>query len=151
VFTRYDANGNSAGLFVVNTNNGHLRQILPASVQLSQGVQADWSPQGNRIIVSLHVTPNHYGSIWVLHADGTGLHEIHIPGLHCGTSYSDPNGHGCHEPRWSPDGKQIIFGVNSVMAGPNIYTANADGTGVTQVTFDSSDDDPAWGTHPLAA
>ena len=91
------------------------------------------------------------GSIWVIHADGTGLHEIHISGLHCGASVSDPNGVGCHEPRWSPDGKKIIFVALSPATGVrNIYTANADGTGLAQVSFDGNDDDPAWGTHPLA-
>src|SRR6516165_8118614 len=94
VFIRYDANGNPAGLFVVKTNDGQLRQILPASVRLNMGVQSDWSPQGNEIIVSLHVTPDVFGSIWVIHADGSGLHEIHISGLNCGASSSDPNGVG---------------------------------------------------------
>jgi len=149
VFIRYDANGNPAGMFVVNTNGGQLRQILPTSADLNMGVQSDWSPQGNEIIVSLHVTPNVFGSIWVVHADGTGLHEIHIRGLNCGASFSDPNGVGCHGVRWSPDGKKIIFAAGTAAAGVNIYTANADGTGLTQVSFGGSDDDPAWGTHPL--
>jgi hypothetical protein len=112
------------------------------------GVQADWSLQGNDIIVSFHVTPDVHGSLWVVHANGTGLHEIHIQGLDCGASYSDPNGFGCHGPRWSPGGKKIIFAANSPATGTNIYTANADGTGLTQVTFDGASDDPAWGTHP---
>ena len=150
VFIRYDANGHPAGLFVGKTTDGQLRQLLPASVDLNMGVQSDWSPQGNEIIVSLHVTPDVFGSIWVIHADGTGLHEIHISGLNCGASVSDPNGVGCHEPRWSPDGKKIIFAAGTAAAGVNIYTANADGTGLAQVSFDGNDDDPAWGTHPLA-
>jgi Tol biopolymer transport system component len=149
VFIRYDANGNSAGMFVVKTNNGQVRQILPASVIIDQGVQADWSPQGNEIIFQRRVTPDVFGSIWEIHANGTGLRQIHIQGLDCGASFSDPNAAGCHEPRWSPDGKKIIFG-GFTAAGVNIYTANADGTGLHQITFDGSDDDPAWGTHPLA-
>jgi Tol biopolymer transport system component len=150
VFIRYDANGESAGMFVVKTNDGQVRQILPASVITDGGVQEDWSPQGNEIIFQRHVTPDVFGSIWEVHANGTGLHEIHIQGLDCGASSSDPNGFGCHEPRWSPDGKKIIFAAFSPSIGTNIYTANADGTGLTQVTFDGLGDDPAWGTHPLA-
>jgi TolB protein len=150
VFIRYDANGNSAGMFVVKTNDRQVRQILPASVIINGGVQEDWSPQGNEIIFQRHVTPDVFGSIWEIHANGTGLHEIHIKGLDCGASSADPNGFGCHEPRWSPDGKKIIFAANSPATGTNIYTANADGTGLTQVTFDGLGDDPAWGTHPLA-
>ena len=150
VFIRYDANGNPAGLFVVKINGGQLRQLLPASVDLNMGVQSDWSPQGNEIIVSLHVTPDVFGSIWVIHADGTGLHEIHIQGLDCGASPSAPNAVGCHGVHWSPDGKKIIFASNSPATGVNIYIANADGTGLNQVTQDGGSDDPTWGTHPLA-
>jgi Tol biopolymer transport system component len=149
VFLRSDANMNSAGVFVVKTNDGQLRQILPASMIINIGV--DWSPQGNEIIFSRHVTPDVLGSIWVVHANGTGLHEIHIGGLDCGASFSDPSGVGCHGARWSPDGTKIIFAAVSPATGTrNIYTANADGTGLTQVTFDGNDDDPAWGTHSLA-
>jgi Tol biopolymer transport system component len=150
VFIRYDANGNPAGLFVVKINNGQLRQLLPASVDLNMGVQSDWSPQGNEIIVSLHVTPDVFGSIWVIHADGSGLHEIRISGLNCGASRTDPNGVGCHGVRWSPDGQKIIFAAGTAAKGVYIYTANADGTGLAQVSFGGSDDDPAWGTHPPA-
>jgi hypothetical protein len=39
VFIRYDASGNPAGMFVVKTNDGQLRQILPASADLNMGVQ----------------------------------------------------------------------------------------------------------------
>jgi Tol biopolymer transport system component len=146
VFIRFDANSNSAGMFVVKTNDGQLRQILPASMILNIG--ADWSPRGNEIIFSRHITADVHGSIWVVHSDGSSLHEIHIKGLDCGAANSDPNGFGCHGPRWSPDGKNIIFAANSPTTGTNIYTANADGSGLTQVTFDGNGDDPAWGTHP---
>lgn len=60
-------------------------------------------------------------------------------------SYS---GEVVHEPRWSPDGKKIIFGGNSPTTGVNIYTVNADGSGLFQVTHDGGDDNPTWGTHP---
>jgi hypothetical protein len=96
------------------------------------------------------VTPDVRGSIWVVHADGSGLHELHVQGLACGGSTSDPNGYGCHGIRWSPDGRKLIFAANSSAGGRNIYTANADGTGLVQVTHDGGDDDPGWGTHPLS-
>jgi Tol biopolymer transport system component len=142
VFIRDDASGNPAGMFVVNLSDGQLRQIVRASVRLNLG--ADWSPQGNEIIFSRHVGAAVFGSIWMIRANGRRLHEIHIRGLGCGVSV------GCHGVGWSPDGKKIIFVGGSPARGTNIYTANANGTGLTQVTFDGNDDDPAWGTHPLA-
>jgi Tol biopolymer transport system component len=149
VFARFDPGQFFAeGLFVVNTDGSHLRQITPPGTLIQAGNDGDWSPQGNEIIFSRHVTPDVLGSIWVIHANGTGLHEIHIRGLDCGGTFSDPNGAGCHGVHWSPDGNEIIFsGVTAT--GFNIYTANANGTGLTQVTFGGSDDDPSWGTNPL--
>jgi Tol biopolymer transport system component len=148
VLLRLDQDGNSLGLFVVRVNDGRLRQITPPGTMIQGGNDGDWSPTGNEIIFSRHVTADVRGSIWVVHADGSGLHEIDIQGLSCGGSVSDPDGFGCHEPHWSPEGKKIIFAANSPATGVNIYTANADGTGLAQVTSDGGDDDPAWGTHP---
>ena len=58
------------------------------------------------------------------------------------------NGLGCHERRWSPDGTKIIFAANSSATGTNIYIANADGTGLSEITADGGDDDPSWGLSP---
>ena len=149
VFVRTDANGdNGVGdLFVVKANTGQVRQI--ASVGGLLNVTADWSPQGNEILISRHLTPDVRGSLWVVHPDGSDLHEIQVQGLDCGSSVFSFTGFGCHAPRWSPDGKQIVFAANSRATGVNIYTVNADGSGLVQATQDGGDDDPVWGTHPL--
>ena len=34
--------------------------------------------------------------------------------------------------------------------GENVYSSNADGTGLTQVTDGGDDETPDWGTHPFA-
>lgn len=149
VFLRTDQNGDGVGLFVVNTNGTNLRQITPPGTLIQSGNDGDWSPQGNEIIFSRHVTADARGSIWVIHADGSGLREINVQGLACGGSVFASNGFGCHAPHWSPDGKKIIFAGNSPTTGVNIYTVNADGSGLLQVTHDGADDDPSWGTHPL--
>ena len=148
VFLRTDPNDDGVGLFVVKTNGTDLRQITPPGMLIQGGNDGDWSPQGNEIIFSRHVTADVRGSLWVIHADGSGLHEINVQGLACGGSVFTPNGFGCHEPRWSPDGKKIVFGGNSPTTGVNIYTVNADGSGLFQVTHDGADDDPSWGSHP---
>jgi Tol biopolymer transport system component len=148
VFQRYNANGDSEGLFVVNTNGTGLKRITPADFILSSDSQGRWSPQGNEIVFSRRVTPDVHSSIWVVHADGSGLHEINVqPASACGGAIADPNAEGCLQPTWSPDGTKIAF-----RRGDEIYTVNADGTGLTQVTHGSSSDaeseHPDWGTHP---
>jgi Tol biopolymer transport system component len=150
VFLRFDADGNTVGLFVVDVASGRLRRITPPGTLIQSGNDGSWSPQGNEIVFSRHVTPDVRGSIWVVHADGTGLREIRVQGLACGGRGADPNGYGCHGIHWSPDGRKLIFAANSPASGRNIYTANADGTGLVQVTHDGGDDNPGWGTHPLA-
>lgn len=149
VFGRYDQNGNPS-LFVVNANGKGLKQITPTGTIFTS--QGSWSPQGNEIIFSEHATPDSYSSIWVVHADGSGLHEIHVQGAACGGLGSDPNAISCARPSWSPDGKQFVFSLfNQATGQRNIYTANADGSNVRQVTTSpTADDNPDWGTHPLA-
>jgi Tol biopolymer transport system component len=149
VFGRFDSAAGPAalGLYVAKANGTALRQIAPTGLPSSSG---DWSPQGNEIVFSQHVTPDARSSIWVVHADGTGLHEIPVQAQPaCGGAYSDPGSQGCFEPRWSPDGEKIVFARGtSPDNDSNIYTVNADGTDLTQVTSGGADSSPDWSTHP---
>jgi Tol biopolymer transport system component len=149
-FIRSDENGDSQGLFVVKNDGTHLRQIAPAGVTCCS---AGWSPQDNNIVFSRHVTPDVHSSIWIVHANGTGLREVPAhPAFGCGGLNADPNAGGCFDPRWSPDGTQIVFGHGDDVLGRNIYTVRPDGTGLHQVTHgeaSQSNEAPDWGTHPL--
>ncbi len=135
-------------LFVVNLNGTGLKQITPSGFDLSSF--GSWSPQGNEIVFSRHVTPDVHSSIWVVHTDGTGLHEVNVqPASACGGANADPNAEGCNEPTWSPDGTKIAFvRSHSNDVDGEIYTVNVDGTGLTQVTHAPGSGSPDWGTHP---
>jgi Tol biopolymer transport system component len=148
VFYRSDPNGGSSSLDVLNFNTGQVRQITPDGMILNIG--ADWSPDGTQIIFSRHRTRNVHGSIWVINSDGRGPRQIHIPRLPCGGANASPVSYGCHGTGWSPDGTKIIFIAGSQATGNNVYTADANGKGVTQVTHDGDNDNPSWGTHALA-
>lgn len=150
VFHRFGPNADE-GMFVVNVNGTGLKQILPPS--LTRGCCAiDWSPQGNDIVFSRHVSGDVHSSIWVVHADGSGLHEVNVqPSSACGGANSDPTADGCFDPGWSPDGRKIVFGKGqNGDVDANIYTVNVDGTGLTQVTHTGGSQAPDWGVHPLA-
>jgi Tol biopolymer transport system component len=148
VFSRYNQNGN-LGVFVVHSDGTHLRRITPAD-----GDGGDWSPQGNEIVFTRHLTPELHGSLWIVHANGTGLREIPAhPAYGCGGPWADPNAGGCFDPHWSPDGTRIVFGAGGDALGRNVYTVKPDGTGLHQITHgdtSQSNDSPDWGTHPLA-
>jgi Tol biopolymer transport system component len=153
VFARVDHPTDPAalGLYVVKVGHNRLRQITPPGTLVGES-GGDWSPQGNEIVFSQRVTPDALSSIWAVHADGTGLHEVPVQAQPaCGGASSDPSSQGCFEPRWSPDGKKIVF-ARGTSAGQdsNICTVNADGTDLTQVTHGGTDQSPDWGTHPLS-
>jgi TolB protein len=143
----------SEQLFTVRVNGLGLRQVTPTGtlVDWEQAGTASWSPSGNRIVFGGQSDTEHRRSIFVVNADGSGLHEVRISG--CGGAFSDPRAIGCQYPGWSPDGTKIVFRRNS--SGINvqaIYTANADGSGLSQVTTGTNLDvgTPDWGTHSLA-
>lgn len=141
-------------LFVVRLDGTGLHQITPSGtlVDWEDGV-ASWSPTGNRIVFAANPDTDHRRGIFVVKADGSGFHRVPIPG--CGGAFSDPISIGCTYPGWSPDGSRIVFRRNKVSSGNAllaIYTANADGSGLSQVTTGSNLDVgiPDWGPHPLA-
>jgi len=110
-----------------------------------------WSPQGNEILFSAHVPDTDRSTIWVVHSDGSGLRRIPVPG--CGGPRSNPTSIGCQKPVWSPDGRKIMFERHFLI--PNdyfdLYTVNADGSGLFQVTNTPNLDEGGgdWGTHPV--
>lgn len=136
-------------LFVVNLDGNRRQQITPFGMNFNF-CNGSWSPQGNEILFSAHV-PNvsYHSSIWVVHTDGSGLSEIPVPG--CGGPNADPTAIGCFNPSWSPDGKKIVFGRRQGNAQSDLYTANADGSGLFQVTNTPGIDESAgdWGTHAV--
>ena len=152
VFARFDQNDEPVGLYVVKTNGSHLRRITPPGTIASSS--GDWSPQGNAIVFARRVNADMRNSLWVVDSDGSGLHEIRLQAQPaCGGPISDPASRACIHPRWSPDGKKIIFSIVTETATDeveNVYTVNADGTGLTQVTHGGGTDGTSdWGTHPL--
>jgi Tol biopolymer transport system component len=149
VFQRFDSNFNSEGLFVVNINGTGLKQITPPDFS-NLSAFGSWSPQGNEIVFSVHVTPDVHSSIWVVHTDGSGLHEINVqPASSCGGADADPSAQGCNHPVWSPDGTKIAFirSFSNIVDG-QVYTVNADGTGLFQVTHTPGIDSVDWGPQP---
>ena len=95
-----------------------------------------WSPDGARIAFS-SVPDDQGGEIYVMNADGTGVTRLtHLTG-------TPPNLYSATAPAWSPDGARIAFTGTDWVFDSEIYTMNADGTGVTRLTDDGGRD-AAW-------
>jgi Tol biopolymer transport system component len=136
----------------VKLSGGTPKQITPPS--LSEIGEASWSPSGDKIVFGASTDPDHRSAILEVNPDGTGLHQVLIPG--CGGAFSDPTSVACFDVRWSPDGTKIAFArtMTRFSSVQNVYTANADGSGLAQVTHSDSGlaiDDLDWGPHPPAA
>jgi TolB protein len=84
-----------------------------------------WAPGGKQIAFSTG------GAIYVINVDGTGLAEL-VP--------------GGHDPTYSPDGKSIAFS-EPYGGGIELFTANADGSAQTRITFETAvvSRRPSWG------
>jgi Tol biopolymer transport system component len=150
VFLR--ANDTTFGLFTTKVDGSDLRQITPPTSD-SFAVNFEcgsWSPQGNEILFSAHAPSDQRSTVWSVHSDGTGLHQVPIRG--CGGPVSDPNTVGCFGASWSPDGRQIVF-IRRAAGQNDVYTAIADGTNPAPVSGTPLDEGgpPDWGTHPLIA
>jgi hypothetical protein len=121
------ANANGPGaLFVMGTDGTGLERITP---QGSVFGRPDWSPDGSWIVFE-----RPFGRLFVVHPDGTGLHEVPI---------ELPGGAGAQEPSWSPNGSMIVFSALGTEAG--IYTIRVDGTDMRRVSFVSQPQSPSWG------
>jgi Tol biopolymer transport system component len=148
VITR--ANNTTYELDTVKLDGSGLKRITPQGMDFNF-CNGNWSPQGNEIAFSAHV-PNgdYHSSVWLVHFDGSGLRQLPIAGP-CGGPFSDPSTYGCFNPVWSPDGRKIAFGRHQDDAQRDVYTVNADGSGLFRVTHtdDISEFNGDWGTHPV--
>jgi Tol biopolymer transport system component len=139
-------------IFTIKLNGSGFTPITPAGMSLNDENSPSWSLQGDQILFAARPAPGHRYAIWVVKSDGTGLHQVPIPS--CGSAFLDATSVGCPQASWSPDGTKIVFGrvsVNGRHENQNIYTVNADGSGLFQVTYNGVKDfSPDWGSHPLA-
>jgi TolB protein len=109
--------------------------ILEATRKASSAIwnsEPSWSPDDQQIVYhDVHhddaLDKNVDSSIFIINADGTGLHELPVLD---GTPVGDAE--------WSPDGSRIVFSSCPIQdfndACANVYTARPDGTDVQLLT-----------------
>jgi Tol biopolymer transport system component len=130
VYTRAD---NGSAIYVINADGTGEARLSP-----TPGFDAtpSWSSDGTRIVYArLHSAPEpdvpSVTDIWVMNADGSDDHPILA-----NTPFSV-------EPRWSVNDRIVFM---SLMNGSDlqIYTMNADGSDLEQLTTAANNGDPVW-------
>lgn len=104
--------------------------------ELCEGKNPKYSPDGNKIlfITERIIKDKKQAQLWLINSNGSYLTHL----FNCEADCMDAN--------WSPDGKQIVFstdrpGKDKKEEGDfNIWLINSDGTGLTQLTGNSSYD-----------
>jgi TolB protein len=113
--------GAQAAVFVVNADGTGPRQLTPWKLL---GGDPDWSPDGSLIVFNTRPLVDFpdagQSELCTIRPDGTGLRRL--------TAYG-PNGPRATQPRWTPDGKAILYTRTTQTGSPrHIYAINADGT-----------------------
>jgi len=99
------------------------------------------------------VTSEVHSSIWVVHADGSGLHEVDVqPSVSVWRRELRSDGRRLLRP-------ELVAGRHEdrLRQGPerrrrreHLQTVNVDGTGLAQVTHAGGSQSPDWGVHSIA-
>jgi TolB protein len=128
-----------SAIFVMTASGGALKQVTPWKTGVADKI--DWSPDGSRIAFSspeFGVRPGISSNVFIVRPDGSGL--VKLTGSRGGKVNNGLDS-------WSPDGTKIAFASNR--GGTyEIYTMNADGTGVRQITRGPEAHHASWGSHP---
>ncbi len=121
IFVKYDSAGGMGQAYTIPASGGTETLISTPTVDVWT---PSYTPDGSKIVFEDDILD----TINIMSTNGTGMKVLTNPG---GTAYFDGF------PSVSPNGKKLVFsryGKGTQTAGEDVYIANIDGTGVTQLT-----------------
>lgn len=132
-------------LFTMDPDGSSVRQLTKPGWGFADGDPV-WSPDGTRVVFKRDDFAANNSDLWVVNADGSGLRQL----THCAAV---DNCGGYFDPTWAADGSTIFFAYCCVKGNGgdlvNIFSMNADGTGLRRVT--TNDDVDCGDNGPTAS
>jgi TolB protein len=118
------------GIYTMRTDGSHVRRVTEPRPRTATDEEPQWSSDGRRLVfvrVNLTAKPAGRQAIFVVRADGSGLHRV--------TPWNLDAGDG---PVWSPDDSRILFQspANDDFLNSDLYTIRPDGTHLAQLTHE---------------
>ncbi len=127
--------GAQAEIWIMDADGSNQRSLTTPGLfggrQQGSSRQPAWSPDGRKIAFGRK------SAIWVMAAEGIGAMPL------------SPKNPPAGEPAWSLDSEQIVFCARPQYGSLDLFSMNADGTEVTQITnVPGNDHCPDWWAPP---
>lgn len=121
-------------IYIMNADGSGMQRLSPSP---SYDIFPNWSPDGTRLAFCHVLDPGSGPPHQIIQIDVMNTDGSNVQTLLSNNSFN-------MEPRWSPDGSKIVFMSTLGGDGVQIYTMNADGSDITELTDVGNNGDPAW-------
>ena len=144
--------GDTSAVFTVKLDGTGIQRVTGWGMKAGQ---ADWSPDGRRIVFEVACCRYGAGGIFTVRADGSGFTAVVNGHGVTGTGNEQAlQVDGYYDPVWSPDGTKVLAGRE--YRAPDgtwrtgLVMVNPDGSDLHWVATDvDGEHQPDWGTAPL--
>ncbi|WP_028323909.1 DUF5050 domain-containing protein [Desulfatirhabdium butyrativorans] len=127
-FTR-QANTSTWNIYVMDRDGKNEKQVTTTQLR---DTNPSFNPQGSRIaFCRINATPPYASDIYLINPDGTDEKNL--------TSGSSVSGHA-HNPKFSWDGRYVVFDATDNSGNSHIWKMNADGSKMTALTTGTTND-----------
>ncbi len=135
-FSGIDASDGMSDIFVMKSDGSGASNITQDN-EVRKDVGPAWSPKGDRIVFTRHLTNSKGSHVMLVNPDGSGLSNLTAP---------TTNGSSNIDPSWSPDGRLVVFASNRD-GNYDLYTVKPGDTQAYRLTKTSApvqNVDPTW-------